>query len=54
MSPFRLGHKIFLWAAGKDRDAMKRDAKVVAEWGFERIILCHGVRMFLVLVGINL
>jgi len=23
---------------------MKRDAKTVAEWDFERIIPCHGVR----------
>lgn len=45
MSPHRLGHKIFLWMAGKDKKAMRRDATTVAEWDFERIILCHGVRM---------
>lgn len=25
--------------------AMKRDVKAVAEWDFERIIMCHGVRI---------
>ncbi|TDL21978.1 hypothetical protein BD410DRAFT_789059 [Rickenella mellea] len=35
-------HKRFLWRAGRDKDAMRRDAKTVAEWDFTRVILCHG------------
>ncbi|KAJ3762320.1 hypothetical protein EV360DRAFT_79396 [Lentinula raphanica] len=35
-------HKRLLWTIGKDKDAMRRDAKTVSEWDFERIIMCHG------------
>ena len=36
-------HKRFLWyLAGKDRDRMRRDAKLVASWNIETIIPCHG------------
>ncbi|KAF8828244.1 hypothetical protein HHX47_DHR4000713 [Lentinula edodes] len=34
--------KRLLWTIGKDKDAMRRDAKIVREWDFERIIMCHG------------
>ncbi|THH30563.1 hypothetical protein EUX98_g3624 [Antrodiella citrinella] len=40
--PYSDGFKKFLWAEGKDKSEMKRDAKAVAEWDFERIIMCHG------------
>ncbi|KAF9028776.1 hypothetical protein BDZ89DRAFT_1160152 [Hymenopellis radicata] len=32
----------FAWTMGQDREAMKRDAKTVSQWDFERIIPCHG------------
>jgi len=35
-------HKRFVWGQGKDKDAMRRDAKTVAGWDFDRIIPCHG------------
>jgi len=35
-------HKRFVWSQGKDQDAMRRDAKIVASWDFNRIIMCHG------------
>jgi len=35
-------HKNFVWGEGKDKDAMRRDAKTVSGWEFERIIPCHG------------
>ena len=34
-------HKRFLWYANKTAE-MKRDAKVVSGWDFDRIIPCHG------------
>ncbi|KAJ3904010.1 hypothetical protein F5879DRAFT_957281 [Lentinula edodes] len=34
--------KRLLWTIGKDKNAMRRDAKIVREWDFERIIMCHG------------
>jgi len=42
LNPWSYAHKQFVWAAGSDTEAMKRDAKTVAEWDFERIIPCHG------------
>ncbi|RDB30331.1 hypothetical protein Hypma_007249 [Hypsizygus marmoreus] len=35
-------HPRFLWSLGVDKDAMRRDAKTVAGWDFEKIIPCHG------------
>ena len=45
LTPTAKAHKHFLWGAGKDKEAMKRDAKAVAAWDFERIIPCHGVSL---------
>ncbi|KAK0458163.1 uncharacterized protein EV420DRAFT_382494 [Desarmillaria tabescens] len=41
-SPPGLVLKSLLWSLGKDKDAMRRDIKVVSEWDFSRIIMCHG------------
>jgi len=35
-------HKHFLWSQGEDKRAMKHDAQTVAQWDFERVIMCHG------------
>ncbi|KAF8956292.1 hypothetical protein BDZ97DRAFT_1958631 [Flammula alnicola] len=35
-------HSRFTWSLGTDKDAMRRDAKTVAGWDFDRIIPCHG------------
>ncbi|KAF5318766.1 hypothetical protein D9619_011061 [Psilocybe cf. subviscida] len=32
----------FVWGLGTDKEAMRRDAKTVSSWDFERIIPCHG------------
>ncbi|KAI5119744.1 hypothetical protein M0805_004076 [Coniferiporia weirii] len=42
LNPYSWAHKRFLWSAGLDKEAMKRDAKTVAGWDFDRIIPCHG------------
>ncbi|TCD65752.1 hypothetical protein EIP91_002236 [Steccherinum ochraceum] len=42
LEPYSEGFRKFLWGEGKDKEAMKRDAKTVAGWDFERIIMCHG------------
>ncbi|PSR84033.1 hypothetical protein PHLCEN_2v5545 [Hermanssonia centrifuga] len=42
IQPFGSLHKRLTWAIGVDKEAMKRDAKTVAGWDFERIIPCHG------------
>ncbi|KAJ7598658.1 hypothetical protein C8J56DRAFT_814825 [Mycena floridula] len=42
LDPYTWVHKNFVWGAGKDKPAMTRDAKTVAEWDFERVIMCHG------------
>ncbi|KAF9069487.1 hypothetical protein BDP27DRAFT_1420942 [Rhodocollybia butyracea] len=35
--------KWLLWTIGKDKEAMRRDAKKVHDdWDFDRIIMCHG------------
>jgi len=31
-----------LWKIGADKDAMRRDVKIVCAWDFDRIIMCHG------------
>ncbi|PPQ87570.1 hypothetical protein CVT25_005826 [Psilocybe cyanescens] len=31
-----------VWSLGEDKDAMRRDAKTVSGWDFDRIIPCHG------------
>jgi hypothetical protein len=40
--PFGKIHKHFLWGEGKDKAAMKKDAIAVANWDFDRVIMCHG------------
>ncbi|KAK0217159.1 hypothetical protein IW262DRAFT_1449561 [Armillaria fumosa] len=42
ISPPGLVLKSLLWSLGKDKEAMRRDIKVVSEWDFSRIIMCHG------------
>ncbi|KAJ8519453.1 hypothetical protein ONZ45_g3625 [Pleurotus djamor] len=42
LDPYGGLQKKFLWGQGKDKEAMKRDAGTVADWDFERIIMCHG------------
>ncbi|KAJ3714651.1 hypothetical protein DFJ43DRAFT_859763 [Lentinula guzmanii] len=42
LNPESSMHKRLLWTIGKDKDAMRRDAKIVSGWDFERIIMCHG------------
>ncbi|KAF8636334.1 hypothetical protein AX16_010990 [Volvariella volvacea WC 439] len=42
MNAFTWLHPRFLWSLGVDKEAMKRDAKTVDSWDFERIIPCHG------------
>ncbi|KAJ3558088.1 hypothetical protein NM688_g1125 [Phlebia brevispora] len=42
LNPFGMIHKRFVWATGVDKDAMRRDARTVAGWDFNRIIPCHG------------
>ncbi|KIM42147.1 hypothetical protein M413DRAFT_409255 [Hebeloma cylindrosporum] len=49
-SPYFLGsfgpsswlHSRFTWNLGTDKEAMRRDAKTVSGWDFDRIIPCHG------------
>ena len=41
LQPGHNAHRRFLWYGSKTAD-MKRDAKVVSGWDFERIIPCHG------------
>ncbi|KAF8882181.1 hypothetical protein CPB84DRAFT_1827901 [Gymnopilus junonius] len=31
-----------VWSLGEDKEAMRRDAKIVSGWDFNRIIPCHG------------
>ncbi|KAJ3558084.1 hypothetical protein NM688_g1123 [Phlebia brevispora] len=40
--PYATSFQKFLWNQGKDKEAMRRDAKKVSEWEFDRIIPCHG------------
>jgi len=42
LSPSSWFHKRLVWSFGVDTDAMRRDAKTVAGWDFEKIIPCHG------------
>jgi len=42
IDPFGTAHKHLVYALGKDKKAMIRDAKTVAGWDFERLIPCHG------------
>ncbi|KAK7683457.1 hypothetical protein QCA50_013290 [Cerrena zonata] len=42
VSPWSGLHKRMVWYTGVDKEAMKRDARTVAAWDFERIIPCHG------------
>jgi len=35
-------HPRFIWNLGIDKEAMRRDAKTVSGWDFDRIIPCHG------------
>ncbi|OCB83911.1 hypothetical protein A7U60_g9117 [Sanghuangporus baumii] len=42
LTPYSWMHKKFVWGAGKDKEAMKRDARTVSGWDFDRVIPCHG------------
>jgi len=42
LGPFSWAHAKMLSGLCDDKEAMKRDAKTVAGWNFERIIPCHG------------
>lgn len=42
LSPYGWFHQSFTKGQAKDQEAMKRDAKTVAGWDFNRIIPCHG------------
>ncbi|KXN86658.1 hypothetical protein AN958_09836 [Leucoagaricus sp. SymC.cos] len=42
VNPWSWLHPRIVWSLGVDKAAMKRDAKTVASWDFERIIPCHG------------
>jgi len=42
LSPGSSTHHSMTNSLAKDKEAMKRDAKIVAAWDFERIIPCHG------------
>ncbi|KAF8588156.1 hypothetical protein K439DRAFT_1629994 [Ramaria rubella] len=42
MGPYGWLHQKFVWFAGTDKEAMRRDVRTVAEWDFDRIIPCHG------------
>lgn len=35
-------HSKLIWNMGLDKEAMRRDARTVASWDFDRIIPCHG------------
>jgi len=40
--PYSGLHSRLTWSLGSDTEAMKRDARTVDGWDFERIIPCHG------------
>ncbi|KAG6914966.1 hypothetical protein DXG01_014189 [Tephrocybe rancida] len=42
LSPTSWLHSRFVWGLGTDKEDMKRDARTVASWDFEKIIPCHG------------
>ncbi|KIO34794.1 hypothetical protein M407DRAFT_90077 [Tulasnella calospora MUT 4182] len=42
LGPLSYMHKQFVWAAGHNKEEMRRDAKTVAGWDFTTIIPCHG------------
>ncbi|KAI0320486.1 hypothetical protein OF83DRAFT_1162377 [Amylostereum chailletii] len=42
ITPFSSLHQKMAINMGRDKIAMRRDAKTVAEWDFDRIIPCHG------------
>ncbi|KAI0070992.1 hypothetical protein K474DRAFT_696643 [Panus rudis PR-1116 ss-1] len=42
LAPGNKAMQKFVWSQGKDKEAMRRDARIVAGWDFERIIMCHG------------
>ncbi|KAF5349298.1 hypothetical protein D9756_009369 [Leucocoprinus leucothites] len=42
VNPWSWLHPRIVWSLGVDKEAMRRDAKTVASWDFERIIPCHG------------
>ncbi|KAH8817595.1 hypothetical protein DL96DRAFT_391629 [Flagelloscypha sp. PMI_526] len=41
--PYHWFHGIYVWLMGQDKAAMRRDAKTVNAWNFDRIIPCHEV-----------
>lgn len=42
INPWSRLHSWILWCMSVDMKAMKRDARIVASWDFERVIPCHG------------
>ncbi|KAL0958116.1 hypothetical protein HGRIS_000285 [Hohenbuehelia grisea] len=42
MGPFHWMHAKMVSSMAENKEAMKRDAKTVAGWDFDRIIPCHG------------
>ncbi|CAL1708877.1 unnamed protein product [Somion occarium] len=42
LEPYGKAMRDFVWGEGKNKDEMRKDAKTVASWDFERIIPCHG------------
>ncbi|TBU55408.1 hypothetical protein BD310DRAFT_933782 [Dichomitus squalens] len=42
LNPYSSINRWVVWFLGVDKEAMKRDARTVAGWDFERIIPCHG------------
>ncbi|KAG8941816.1 hypothetical protein FRC03_003933 [Tulasnella sp. 419] len=42
LSPYKDSHKHFVWSLGADPEAMRKHSKIVADWDFDKIIMCHG------------
>ncbi|KAF8894971.1 hypothetical protein CPB85DRAFT_1180534, partial [Mucidula mucida] len=42
IDPYGGLQKRMLWALGKNKEAMRRDARTVSEWDIQRIIMYHG------------
>ncbi|KAF7430455.1 hypothetical protein PC9H_006162 [Pleurotus ostreatus] len=42
INPWNWMHPKLVWQLGENKEEMKRDARTVAGWNFEKIIPCHG------------
>jgi len=42
LGPTSWFHRKLIWNLGNNKEEMKRDARIVAGWDFDRIIPCHG------------